>query len=174
MTPTKTNRVRFYYTLAGPGDVCFPHQLVLSLFLSCTRSRTHSHTLSVIPPLCVCAVTTAVGQKQVKRRKKANKGGPASGVGAAAGAGAGGSGSGAFAGGRRPTCEQVLVQLGVPSQEPPTFVTAQAPASRLPARSLCAVCGFTAPQSCVKCGTRVCGSKCLATHTETRCLKFVK
>ncbi|GBP43487.1 Zinc finger HIT domain-containing protein 1 [Eumeta japonica] len=41
-----------------------------------------------------------------------------------------------------------------------------------PERHLCAVCGFPAPYTCVACGARHCGLRCLGTHLDTRCLKW--
>ncbi|ROT66901.1 zinc finger HIT domain-containing protein 1 [Penaeus vannamei] len=54
----------------------------------------------------------------------------------------------------------------------PNYLTVQAPASKLPERKLCAVCGFPAPYTCIPCGSRYCCTKCLSTHEDTRCLKY--
>jgi zinc finger HIT domain-containing protein 1 len=35
------------------------------------------------------------------------------------------------------------------------------------------VCGLPSNYTCTSCGTRYCCLKCLSTHQETRCLKFV-
>ena len=56
--------------------------------------------------------------------------------------------------------------------EGPNYLTIQAPASKLPERHLCAVCGFPAPYTCIPCGSRYCSIKCLSTHEDTRCLKY--
>jgi len=56
----------------------------------------------------------------------------------------------------------------------PSYLTATAPPSALPPRPLCAVCGFPAPYTCVACGARHCGTRCLATHHDTRCLKYTQ
>lgn len=53
-----------------------------------------------------------------------------------------------------------------------TYVSASAPASMLPERHFCAVCGFPSVYTCTSCGTRYCCIRCLATHRDTRCLKW--
>ncbi|CAA6660623.1 unnamed protein product [Spirodela intermedia] len=37
----------------------------------------------------------------------------------------------------------------------------------------CAVCGFAACYTCVRCGARFCSCRCQVIHNETRCLKFI-
>ncbi|XP_018024158.1 zinc finger HIT domain-containing protein 1-like [Hyalella azteca] len=54
----------------------------------------------------------------------------------------------------------------------PNYLTAQAGASQLPERHLCAVCGFPSPYNCVACGARYCSTRCYSTHQDTRCLKY--
>lgn len=41
-----------------------------------------------------------------------------------------------------------------------------------PARKFCSVCGFQSEYKCLRCGMKYCSTKCLSTHTETRCLKW--
>ena len=41
-----------------------------------------------------------------------------------------------------------------------------------PSRKFCSVCGYIGTYTCTRCGCRYCCSKCLASHKETRCLKF--
>lgn len=55
---------------------------------------------------------------------------------------------------------------------PPNYVCAQAPPSRLPERHFCAVCGFPSNYTCIPCGARYCCTKCLGTHLDTRCMKW--
>lgn len=42
----------------------------------------------------------------------------------------------------------------------------------IPQRHFCSVCGFKSPYTCVVCGARYCGTTCLATHKDTRCMKW--
>ena len=44
--------------------------------------------------------------------------------------------------------------------------------SNQPPRKFCSVCGYIGTYACTRCGCRYCCSKCLASHKETRCLKF--
>ena len=55
------------------------------------------------------------------------------------------------------------------------YLTAAALPSRFSApRKFCSVCGFASTYTCAQCGAAtVCSKKCLAAHSETRCLKFV-
>ncbi|KAA8494632.1 Zinc finger HIT domain-containing protein 1 [Porphyridium purpureum] len=55
-----------------------------------------------------------------------------------------------------------------------TYEHARALPSRFPARRICSVCGFQAPYTCVRCGSRFCTVQCGVTHDETRCLKFTQ
>ncbi|XP_022659915.1 zinc finger HIT domain-containing protein 1-like [Varroa jacobsoni] len=57
--------------------------------------------------------------------------------------------------------------------EPPNYMTAQAAPSKFPARQFCSVCGFEGPYRCVTCGSRYCSVKCLNTHQDVRCLKWM-
>lgn len=57
-------------------------------------------------------------------------------------------------------------------KEPPNYLSACVPSSNLPPRHFCAVCGFPSNYTCISCGTRYCGIKCLKTHQDTRCLKW--
>ncbi|GAA5814816.1 zinc finger, HIT-type containing 1 [Helicostylum pulchrum] len=52
------------------------------------------------------------------------------------------------------------------------YQTCQVTPSTYPARRFCSVCGFTSDYKCLKCGMKYCSTKCLSTHTETRCLKW--
>jgi hypothetical protein len=56
---------------------------------------------------------------------------------------------------------------GRPSQ---AYLAAAAAPSAVPARTLCAVCGFAARGSCPRCGARACSVVCQKHHTETRCV----
>jgi HIT zinc finger len=44
--------------------------------------------------------------------------------------------------------------------------------SKSATRYFCSVCGFFGTYTCTRCGCRFCCTKCLASHKETRCLKF--
>eukprot|EP00270_Netrium_digitus_P017426 TRINITY_DN638_c0_g1_i1.p1 TRINITY_DN638_c0_g1~~TRINITY_DN638_c0_g1_i1.p1 ORF type:complete len:208 (+),score=46.15 TRINITY_DN638_c0_g1_i1:126-749(+) len=56
----------------------------------------------------------------------------------------------------------------------PSYCTAAiGPPRATISRPLCSVCGSLAPYTCTRCGTRFCSCRCLAVHTDTRCLKFV-
>mmetsp|Transcript_546 Transcript_546/g.1408 ORF Transcript_546/g.1408 Transcript_546/m.1408 type:complete len:179 (-) Transcript_546:489-1025(-) len=65
------------------------------------------------------------------------------------------------------------VTVGPGQEGRPDYVSAAAgpPQSTAP-RKFCSVCGFTAPYTCTRCGSRFCCKKCQTTHAETRCLKF--
>lgn len=55
----------------------------------------------------------------------------------------------------------------------PTYHTAAAAPSTLPARKFCSVCGYhRKTYSCTRCGMYFCCLQCDATHQETRCNKF--
>ncbi|XP_060567154.1 zinc finger HIT domain-containing protein 1-like [Ruditapes philippinarum] len=58
------------------------------------------------------------------------------------------------------------------NKDPPNYVSACAPPSKLPARHFCAVCGYPSTYTCVQCGARYCCIRCLGTHQDTRCLKW--
>lgn len=55
----------------------------------------------------------------------------------------------------------------------PNYTTAAIEAPTTPARKFCAVCGFFSTYTCVQCGTEYCSVKCLGTHLDTRCLKWI-
>lgn len=57
-------------------------------------------------------------------------------------------------------------------EDPPTYISVAALPSTRPTRAFCSVCGYTGQYTCTRCGCRFCSSKCLASHRETRCLKF--
>ncbi|CEI85611.1 hypothetical protein BCV72DRAFT_121670 [Rhizopus microsporus var. microsporus] len=42
-----------------------------------------------------------------------------------------------------------------------------------PARKFCSVCGYPSDYKCLRCGMKYCSTKCLSTHSETRCLKWM-
>jgi zinc finger HIT domain-containing protein 1 len=68
------------------------------------------------------------------------------------------------------TLEQLLAEDSAP---PPNYRSAAARPSCRPPRRFCASCGFPAPYTCVRCGTRFCSLACDETHQATRCLKFI-
>ncbi|XP_041358714.1 zinc finger HIT domain-containing protein 1-like [Gigantopelta aegis] len=59
------------------------------------------------------------------------------------------------------------------NKDGPTYFTASVPPSTFPSRHFCAICGYLSNYTCVQCGTRYCCVKCLGTHQDTRCLKFI-
>jgi len=67
---------------------------------------------------------------------------------------------------------QLLEEDAIHNSEPPNYLSAQAPASKLPKRQLCSVCGYISPSYCPACGMRYCSLKCYDTHMETRCMKY--
>lgn len=88
---------------------------------------------------------------------------------------AGGAGGGAGAGGRERVkpLSQVLLESGLDvHSSTPNYFTAAAAPSKLPARAMCSVCGFAAPYTCTRCGSKYCDSRCLRQHKEDRCLTF--
>ncbi|KAL1129286.1 hypothetical protein AAG570_013815 [Ranatra chinensis] len=72
----------------------------------------------------------------------------------------------------RRTLPQMIEYESLVRPEQPTFVDAQVPPSNFPKRNFCAVCGFPSGYRCITCGVRYCSVSCLATHAETRCLKW--
>ncbi|KAL7752438.1 Zinc finger HIT domain-containing protein 1 [Sorochytrium milnesiophthora] len=54
----------------------------------------------------------------------------------------------------------------------PSYLTAAAGPSLLPARRFCSVCGFEARHRCLRCGMQHCSLRCKLTHDDTRCMKF--
>ncbi|CAO3628792.1 unnamed protein product [Mucor fragilis] len=52
------------------------------------------------------------------------------------------------------------------------YQNCQVQPSIYPARKFCSVCGYASEYKCLKCGMKYCSTKCLATHMETRCLKW--
>lgn len=73
----------------------------------------------------------------------------------------------------RKTFQQLLEEDRQMNPDGPNYISAAAPANKLPERHFCAVCGFPSNYTCTSCGTRFCCLKCKSTHVETRCLKFV-
>ncbi|ESN94005.1 hypothetical protein HELRODRAFT_186049 [Helobdella robusta] len=53
------------------------------------------------------------------------------------------------------------------------YLSAAVPPSKLPERKFCSVCGFPSNYTCIQCGLRYCCVKCLSTHQDTRCLKWI-
>jgi len=79
----------------------------------------------------------------------------------------------------RKTVEQIVLEKKEELSEAlkitgANYVTAQSLTSRYPVRPLCSVCGTRAPHSCAQCGARFCCVKCMNTHRETRCMRFVR
>jgi zinc finger HIT domain-containing protein 1 len=66
--------------------------------------------------------------------------------------------------------ESGLAALG-PTQ--PSYLTASAPASAVPPRMLCSVCGYKGAYRCKKCGMSYCDLRCSQVHDETRCERRV-
>lgn len=58
-------------------------------------------------------------------------------------------------------------------REGPGYLSAGVPPSRFPERHFCSVCGFPSNYTCVQCGSRYCSVRCLGTHQDTRCLKWI-
>ncbi|ORX58998.1 hypothetical protein DM01DRAFT_304335 [Hesseltinella vesiculosa] len=54
----------------------------------------------------------------------------------------------------------------------PSYFTCNAEPSNYPPRNFCSVCGYTSAYKCLRCGMKYCSVKCLATHQDTRCLKW--
>lgn len=73
----------------------------------------------------------------------------------------------------RKTFQQLLEEDRQMNPDGPNYATASAPPTQLPERHFCAVCGFPSNYTCTSCGTRFCCLRCLSTHQDTRCLKFV-
>uniref|UniRef100_U5ELL8 HIT-type domain-containing protein n=1 Tax=Corethrella appendiculata TaxID=1370023 RepID=U5ELL8_9DIPT len=73
----------------------------------------------------------------------------------------------------RKTFPQLLEEDKLTRPDPPNYYSAQAPPSNLPERHFCAVCGLPSNYTCTACGTRYCCVRCLGTHQDTRCLKWM-
>ena len=67
---------------------------------------------------------------------------------------------------------QLLEEDAIHNSEAPNYLSAQAPASKLPKKPLCSVCGYISQGYCPSCGMRYCCVKCSDTHGETRCMKY--
>lgn len=67
--------------------------------------------------------------------------------------------------------EAELEQL--PEGAPSYLTAAVAPPKASAPRKFCSVCGDRSTYTCTRCGSRYCGRRCHAVHTETRCLKFM-
>ena len=66
---------------------------------------------------------------------------------------------------------QLLEEAGLPDW--PSYLSAEMGPPRFEApRKYCSVCGFKGGYTCPRCGMRFCGRRCLATHADTRCLRF--
>lgn len=68
------------------------------------------------------------------------------------------------------TPHQGLASLA-PTQS--SYLTASAPASAVPPRMLCSVCGYKGAYRCKKCGMFYCDLRCGQVHDETRCERRV-
>lgn len=74
------------------------------------------------------------------------------------------------------TFNELLHEANLESLPPdvPSYLTAAVgPPKTASRRFFCSVCGFIAPYTCVRCGSRFCTIRCNTIHTDTRCLKFV-
>ncbi|KAI9570533.1 hypothetical protein HD554DRAFT_2203888 [Boletus coccyginus] len=69
----------------------------------------------------------------------------------------------------------LLDESGLASLAPtqPSYLTASAPASAVPPRMLCSVCGYKGAYRCKKCGMSYCDLRCGQVHDETRCERRV-
>ncbi|KAM8794225.1 zinc finger HIT domain-containing protein 1 [Eudromia elegans] len=72
----------------------------------------------------------------------------------------------------RRSFQALLEEQALSPPEGPSYSSACAGPSRLPARPFCSVCGFPAGYTCVPCGARFCCGRCLGAHRDTRCLKW--
>ena len=69
---------------------------------------------------------------------------------------------------------QLVEEAGLGRGEGPDWVTAaMGPPTSAAPRRWCAVCGYLAKYTCVRCRARYCGRRCGTVHAETRCLKMV-
>lgn len=71
---------------------------------------------------------------------------------------------------------ELLQDAGLETLPPyvPSYLTAAVgPSSLTSRRHFCSVCGYIAPYTCVRCGSRFCSVKCQTVHNDTRCQKFV-
>lgn len=73
----------------------------------------------------------------------------------------------------RKTFQQLLEEDKVFRPDEPNYGSVEAKPSRFPERRFCAVCGFPSNYTCTACGTRYCSVRCLGTHQDTRCLKWI-
>jgi len=72
----------------------------------------------------------------------------------------------------RKNFSQLLEEDAIQQNDPPNYLSAQAPISKKPKRHLCSVCGYISNSYCPSCGMRYCSLKCYDTHMETRCMKY--
>ena len=61
----------------------------------------------------------------------------------------------------------------LPEGAPSYLTAAVGPPTTAAPRKFCSVCGDVSSYTCTRCGSRYCGRRCHAVHTETRCLKFL-
>jgi hypothetical protein len=61
----------------------------------------------------------------------------------------------------------------LPEGAPSYLTAAVGPPTTAAPRKFCSVCGDVSTYTCTRCGSRYCGRRCHAVHTETRCLKFL-
>ncbi|XP_028935885.1 zinc finger HIT domain-containing protein 1 [Ornithorhynchus anatinus] len=73
----------------------------------------------------------------------------------------------------RKNFQALLEEQNASTAEGPNYVMACAAPSSWPQGPFCAICGFPSPYTCVSCGARCCTVRCLGTHHETRCLKWM-
>lgn len=64
-------------------------------------------------------------------------------------------------------------EQSVVGRENCNYLTASVPPSHRPDRKFCSVCGFPSAYTCMQCGCKYCCVRCLNTHQETRCLKWI-
>lgn len=67
---------------------------------------------------------------------------------------------------------QLLEEDALQQNDPPNYLSAQAPMPTKPKRHLCSVCGYISNSYCPSCGMRYCSMRCYDTHMETRCMKY--
>ncbi|KAF8558216.1 hypothetical protein OG21DRAFT_1405869, partial [Imleria badia] len=69
----------------------------------------------------------------------------------------------------------LIDESGLASLAPtqPSYLTASAPASTVPPRMLCTVCGYKGAYRCKKCSMSYCDLRCGQVHEETRCERRV-
>ncbi|CAM6127903.1 unnamed protein product [Calypogeia fissa] len=69
--------------------------------------------------------------------------------------------------------QEANIEESLPANVPTYLRAAVGPPSSAARRHFCSVCGYLAPYTCTKCGTKFCSSRCKMVHDDTRCLKFM-